>query len=461
MGGTTSKTIAPEESFDITSELQKVSTLTTQQAQDIAVKAREQAETTAAAATAALGTSELGRGWAWFYAKVIAFLAVATGLFFLYGYLASLYGWPTLSFFDSIFLRTVDVPIADFIVIDSAVYSTPSGKVSVDVSDALQSMAPSNSTFPSFTVSYDKLGLTSDLVDNPISTLPNILNVKYRIGTSQLYPVSAVKSGEIFPQLPLPDDKRTPPTTRATPPSSSFFGSLFGGGTSGNLIGKLQDATQPLTIPSASAPLSNEKNGGYGIQWWMFINDWNYGYGKEKSVVKRSDSTSSMVNNPHISLHPTENTLKVSISIFPKDTSTSSKTEPAPAGHSSSTDDVFVCEVPNVPLQTWFAVSVTVFGRNLDIYIDGKLVKSCFLPGVPKPALGDLQLSPNGGFSGYMCDMNHMPRMLTPGDASNFFAAGTSCSSVTEPSVTSNLTGYSVKFGVYDTTGKEVQEYTF
>jgi hypothetical protein len=149
------------------------------------------------------------------------------------------------------------------------------------------------------------------------------------------------------------------------------------------------------------------------------------------------------------------------VSIFPSSEGGSGKSEPAPAGHSGSSDDVFVCEVPNIPLQAWFSVSITVFERNLDVYIDGKLVKSCFLPGVPKPAVGDIQISKDGGFSGYMCGFNHYPRMLTPDDAIAFFTAGTPCSSQTGPSATAAATGYSVKFGVYDTVGKEVQEYTF
>jgi hypothetical protein len=126
------------------------------------------------------------------------------------------------------------------------------------------------------------------------------------------------------------------------------------------------------------------------MQWWMFIKDWNYMYGKEKHIIERADSTNSNVNNPLISLHPTDNTLKISVSLFPSKEGGTSKSTPAPAGHSSSTDDVFVCEVSDIPLQKWFSVSMSVFGRNIDVYIDGKLVKSCFLPGVPKPAAGDI-----------------------------------------------------------------------
>ena len=217
-------------------------------------------------------------------------------------------------------------------------------------------------------------------------------------------------------------------------------------------------------VHGTSAPLSSQDKGAYGMQWWMFIKDWNYGYGKDKPILTRPDPTNGSIMNPSVSLHPTDNSLKVSISLFPSGDG-ASKTEPAPAGASgSSTDDVYVCEVTNLPLQTWFSVGVTVFGRNLDVYIDGKLVKSCFLPGVPKPAIGDIQLSPGGGFSGYLCDFYHYPRMLTPGDAMTFFSAGTGCKNKVPADGTgpgTSTTGYSVKFGVYDTLGKQVQEYTF
>jgi hypothetical protein len=33
------------------------------------------------------------------------------------------------------------------------------------------------------------------------------------------------------------------------------------------------------------------------MQWWMFINDWNYGYGKDKVILKRSDPTNSQIMN--------------------------------------------------------------------------------------------------------------------------------------------------------------------
>jgi hypothetical protein len=255
------------------------------------------------------------------------------------------------------------------------------------------------------------------------------------------------------------------PKVASTPLLGNLFNKITGSSGSGDLTPNLHDATKQALVSGSSLPLSSDTQGAYGMQWWMFVKDWNYGYGKEKTVLTRADPTNQTVLNPKVSLHPTDNSLNVSVSIFPDSEGGSSKTEPAPAASGgSSTDDVFVCQVHDIPLQSWFSVSLTVFSRNLDVYIDGKLVKSCLLPGVPKPALGDVLLSPSGGFSGYLCNFNHYARMLTPGDASNYFAAGTSCRDKVPSGGTGGGTagtGYSVKFGVYDTTGKEVKEYTF
>jgi hypothetical protein len=262
------------------------------------------------------------------------------------------------------------------------------------------------------------------------------------------------------PVSPTPLGSALPPPTNPT--LLSRFSSYFmDTSSSGDFLPNGRTAQTSSSIQGSKAPLSSQQDGAYSMQWWMFVKDWNYGYGKEKSIVKRPDPTNPAIHNPHISLHPTDNSMKISVSVFPTNEGGSSKTEPAPAGHSGSTDDVYICEVPDIPLQSWFSVSVSIFGRNLDVYINGNLVKSCFLSGVPKPASGDINLTPDGGFSGRICNFYHFSRMLTPGDAMTFYNKGTSCKNDSGTENTSSATGYSVKFGVYDALGKEVQEYAF
>lgn len=212
-------------------------------------------------------------------------------------------------------------------------------------------------------------------------------------------------------------------------------------------------------IPAANAPIG--ANGTFGLQFWMYLSDWDFNFSKEKTVVKRIGTGTSTDVSPHITLHPTDNSLQVKIAIYPNSAGGTAAT--------SSTGDSFTCTVENVPLQRWFAVSVTVFQRNVDIYIDGRLVKSCVLPGVPKPVLGDVIIGDDSlGFSGSVCNLKSYTGMLGPTDAQAYAAAGTNCQAPT-PATTSSpadstiasLFGYTFRFSTLDKAGKELSTYTF
>jgi hypothetical protein len=112
---------------------------------------------------------------------------------------------------------------------------------------------------------------------------------------------------------------------------------------------------------------------------------------------------------------------------------------------------------------------MTVFQRNLDIYINGRLVKSCVLQGVPKPAVGDIVLNDNGGFSGSLCNVNYYNGMLTPEDAKSFHATGTTCAPPATAGATSpvdkdsffiTLFGYTFRFMTLNRDGKELTSFT-
>ena len=60
------------------------------------------------------------------------------------------------------------------------------------------------------------------------------------------------------------------------------------------------------------------------------------------------------------------------------------------------------CTVKNVPIQKWVNVIVSFNNRTLDIYMNGKLVKTCYMENVPQSfASDDVVISPTGkAFSG-------------------------------------------------------------
>ena len=216
------------------------------------------------------------------------------------------------------------------------------------------------------------------------------------------------------------------------------------------------DGKTKKVISAANAPITQGADNS--VQFWMYIKDWDYQFGEKKSILYRQDATTATIRNPDISLHPTDNSLDVAVSIFSGD-----------ASDTSSTGDTYTCTVENVPLQTWFSVSVAVFQRNLDVYINGKLVKSCVLPGVPRPAAGDIIIGDALGFSGSVCNVHAYPNMITPSDASAFFSAGTNCASFAQPGSTNTTTkgssltlfGYTFTFAVKDSSGKVIQSSSF
>ena len=41
------------------------------------------------------------------------------------------------------------------------------------------------------------------------------------------------------------------------------------------------------------------------------------------------------------------------------------------------------CRISNFPLQSWVNIAVSVYNRAIDVYMDGKLQRSCVLAGTP------------------------------------------------------------------------------
>ena len=68
---------------------------------------------------------------------------------------------------------------------------------------------------------------------------------------------------------------------------------------------------------------------------------------------------------------------------------------------------------------------MTTQNRTLDVYIDGKLVKTCMLGGVAKmDPTAPLQLCPEGGFSGFTSKLRYYARSVNPREAYEIYREG-------------------------------------
>ena len=160
---------------------------------------------------------------------------------------------------------------------------------------------------------------------------------------------------------------------------------------------------------------------------WFYINDWNYRYGEPKVIFGRmgniSKPTQGSVDGingldpcPSVVLGAIENNIMVSLACFPGSSSETS---------TSSTTVVHNCNISNVPIQKWVNLLISVYGRTLDIYIDGKLVKTCLLPGVANVNQNaPIYLTPQGGFSGWTSNLQYFNHATNPQEAWNIYAKG-------------------------------------
>lgn len=178
-----------------------------------------------------------------------------------------------------------------------------------------------------------------------------------------------------------------------------------------NKLLDFNDGNVEQVLPPSKIDSSTTSNYTYSL--WFYVEDWNYKYGKEKILLVRSDDNKNPC--PKIALGAFENDLIVSLQTFPniisKDNSTPAQT--------------FNCTVKNVPIQSWVNALVSVNSRTLDVYLDGKLVKTCVMPGVAKVAgSSPIRITPNGGFSGYISNIEFFSKSSNPQEAWNIYRKG-------------------------------------
>lgn len=129
------------------------------------------------------------------------------------------------------------------------------------------------------------------------------------------------------------------------------------------IVSTVIDAYNAQSPVSVSVPTSGL---GQSISTWIYVTDWNYNFGSYKPIlIEGSLDSTVMPRNfyPGLLLYPDTNALKV-ITL-------------TTVGEES-------CDVQNIPLQKWVHICYVLDNRNVDIYIDGKLERSCALKGIPQ-----------------------------------------------------------------------------
>ncbi len=85
-----------------------------------------------------------------------------------------------------------------------------------------------------------------------------------------------------------------------------------------------------------------------------------------------------------------------------------------------------VCDLPEIDLQRWTMVSVVLSGRTIDVYMDGKLTRSCMTPSYYKvdPTGVKALITERGGFDGYTANTSVANYAMNPDEIYRAYLLG-------------------------------------
>lgn len=183
--------------------------------------------------------------------------------------------------------------------------------------------------------------------------------------------------------------------------------------------------------------------GDFTLSMWIYIDDWNYRATKDKFLfslgpkIESASSTCTQIpstlSNVLVGiLTPYKNGLMVRANTgaapaagspapdYTKESALCTLLNPKGQGPSTSMWDSTVtdtpCDIKEVPLQKWVNITIVSSGRILDVYMDGKLSRSCVLDNVVQIPGGnlDLRLGAYGAFGGRYSSVQMWNVQLTP-----------------------------------------------
>jgi hypothetical protein len=135
--------------------------------------------------------------------------------------------------------------------------------------------------------------------------------------------------------------------------------------------------TMPAVVRSDVLPPLYQ-GGEFSINTWVYVNNWSVNQNKNKSIVRIGGNQFDTIR---IYLGSNTPQLMVRINGGDKnDLSTDDKTFTDLQTGAHLLESTRLCDVPSIDMQRWVNICVVVNGMTCDVYIDGKLVRSCVLP---------------------------------------------------------------------------------
>jgi hypothetical protein len=209
-----------------------------------------------------------------------------------------------------------------------------------------------------------------------------------------------------------------------------------------NTLTSVQSGKTASIIPASQLPNTTSGTAATNFTYsaWINIDNWNYRYGQPKVILgrmsgKSSDGSGSGIEGiyganpcPVLALGAVENTATCALACYGGLQDTGSTISTDISGNQSKTA-IHTCMIGNVPLQSWVHLAIVVNNLTMDFYMNGKIVRTCLLPGPAAiDSSADLYITPNGGFEGYTANIQYWAAPKNPQEIWNIYQKGYSSS---------------------------------
>jgi len=147
--------------------------------------------------------------------------------------------------------------------------------------------------------------------------------------------------------------------------------------------------------------ISLYEGGEFSISTWIYIADWSVGKGLNKPFLAVSGGNDFAT----IIMYIGKNTTKLGVRVS-NEINTTQKYKLTPAelnqirhissgsNNPSYSDEIIdKCDIETVDMQRWVNITLVLNGKTVDVYIDGKMSRSCVLNGVFLVAPGTFSVS--------------------------------------------------------------------
>jgi hypothetical protein len=210
------------------------------------------------------------------------------------------------------------------------------------------------------------------------------------------------------------------------------FGFFYGTSTSNGVTVESGKISANQGVKKYVKPAQIYEGGEYSVNFWVYVSGWTYKQGTRKHVLEVGGTNFATLL---VALGSTKNSLSVRV-----DTRDASGSSVNGIGLTNADKELFfkplqsdgaltvqpMCDIDEIDMQRWIQVTVCINGRTCDVYMDGKLARSCVLPSFYKvdPTGQSVTLVDRGGFDGYVSRVSTYNYSLNPSAVYGMYQAG-------------------------------------